>query len=93
MNFEQLQSDPCIYKYKTGGDNLFIEVYVDDNIILAGENETRIQEVKDLLTRYQESRKINLFPRHVGVPSTRRIHYLDRTTSIFNKTPREAEDE
>ena len=30
MNFEQLHSDPCIYKSKTGGDNFYIGVYVDD---------------------------------------------------------------
>ncbi len=48
MNFEQLHSDPCIYKSKTGGDNFYIGVYVDD-IVLAGEYEARIQEVKQML--------------------------------------------
>ena len=48
MNFEQLCSDPCIYKSKTGGDTFFIGVYVDD-IALAGKNETRIKEVKEML--------------------------------------------
>ena len=48
MNFQQLHSNPCIYKSKTEGDKFFIGVYVDD-IVLAGENETRIQEVKQML--------------------------------------------
>ena len=47
MNFEQLHSDPCIYKSKTG-DNFYIGVYVDD-MVLAGENSSRIQEVKQML--------------------------------------------
>ncbi len=48
MKFEQLKSDPCIYKSVAGGDTFFIGVYVDD-IVLAGENEARIQEVKEML--------------------------------------------
>ena len=50
MNFEQLHSDPCIYKSKTEGDCFYIGVYVDD-IVLAGRDEARIQEVKQMLAR------------------------------------------
>ena len=48
MNFEQLHSDPCIYKSKAEGDNFYIGVYVDD-MVMAGENEDRIKEVKQML--------------------------------------------
>ena len=50
MNFEQLHSDPCIYRSKTEGDCFYIGVYVDD-IVLAGRDEARIQEVKQMLAR------------------------------------------
>ena len=46
MNFQQLHSDPCIYKSKTG--DFYIGVYVDD-IVLAEKSEARIQEVKRML--------------------------------------------
>ena len=45
MNFEQLHSDPCIYKSKTEGDNFYLGVYVDD-IVPAGESDARINKVK-----------------------------------------------
>jgi hypothetical protein len=48
MNFEQLHSDPCIYKSKVEGDCFYIGVYVDD-IVLAGKDKARIQEVKQML--------------------------------------------
>lgn len=48
MNFEQLHSDPCIYKSKTEGDNSYLGVYVDD-IVPVGESEARIAEVKQML--------------------------------------------
>ena len=50
MNFEQLHLDPCIYRSKTEGDCFYIGVYVDD-IVLAGRDEARIQEVKQILAR------------------------------------------
>ena len=50
MNFEQLHSNPCIYRSKTEGDCFYIGVYVDDTV-LAGRDEARIQEVKQMLAR------------------------------------------
>ena len=47
MNFEQLHSDPCIYRSKTEGDCFYIGVYVE----LAGKDEARIQEVKQMPAR------------------------------------------
>ena len=48
MNFEQLHSDPCIYKSKTEANTFYIGVYVDD-LVLAGKNEASLQEVKQML--------------------------------------------
>ncbi len=49
MEFVQADSDPCVYR-DSGGEIFFIGVYVDD-IILAGESEKRMKEVKDTLTK------------------------------------------
>ncbi len=49
MNFQRLQSDPCIYKSKAAGEDFYIGVYVDD-MVLAGHGEDRIKEVKRMLS-------------------------------------------
>ena len=38
-------SDPCIYMSAAGGEVFYIGVYVDD-MVLAGSNDARIEEVK-----------------------------------------------
>ena len=62
MGFTQLKSDPCVYK--TGGDDPFyIGVYVDD-MILAGKDETRMNEVKQQLSAkfdIKDLRKLSYF--------------------------------
>ena len=50
MGFSQSNSDPCIYHSVAGGEVFYIGVYVDDTL-LAGQNEKRIQEVKDALAQ------------------------------------------
>ena len=45
LGFVQTASDPCIYYQKTDKDIVYIGVYVD-NIILAGRDEKRLQEIK-----------------------------------------------
>ena len=45
LGFVQTASDPCIYYQKTDKDIVYIGVYVDD-IILAGRDEKRLQEIK-----------------------------------------------
>ena len=45
LGFIQTASDPCIYYQKTDSDIVYIGVYVDD-IILAGGDEKRLQEIK-----------------------------------------------
>lgn len=47
MGFVQSASDPCVYK-DSGGEMFLIGVYVDD-IILAGENDKKINDVKRAL--------------------------------------------
>ena len=47
MGFVQSASDPCVYK-DSGGEMFLIGVYVDD-IILAGKNDKKINEVKRAL--------------------------------------------
>ena len=66
MNFEQLCSDPCIYKSKTVGDIFFIGVYVDD-IVLAGENETRIKEVKEMLASQFDIKDLGILTYFLGM--------------------------
>ena len=66
MNFEQLCSDPCIYKSKTVGDTFFIGVYVDD-IVLAGENETRIKEVKEMLASQFDIKDLGILTYFLGM--------------------------
>ena len=50
MGFVQSASDPCIYHMDAGGDMFYLGVYVDD-IILAGSNDDRINEVKAALSQ------------------------------------------
>ena len=45
LKFVQTASDPCIYYRKTGGDVMYIGVYVDD-IILAGRTVKQLEEIK-----------------------------------------------
>ena len=89
MNFEQLHSDPCIYKSKTGGDCFYIGVYVDD-IVLARRDEARIEEVKQMLARKFDI--MDLVSRDVSGPGQGSTHYLDWTTSLHQETPWIAED-
>ena len=66
MNFEQLHSDPCIYKSKTEGDCFYIGVYVDD-IVLAGRDEARIQEVKQMLARKFDIKDLGRLTHFLGM--------------------------
>ena len=45
MGLNQSKYDPCIYYKNTGGEMLYIGVYVND-IILAGKMEGKLTEVK-----------------------------------------------
>ena len=45
LKFAQTASDPCIYYRKTGGDIMYVGVYVDD-IILAGKTVRQVEEIK-----------------------------------------------
>ena len=45
LKFVQTASDPCIYYRKTGGDIMYVGVYVDD-IILAGKTVRQLEEIK-----------------------------------------------
>ena len=49
MGFLQTTSDPCIYR-DSGGEPFFIGVYVDD-IILAGDSQAKLEEVKKALAQ------------------------------------------
>lgn len=49
MGFLQTTSDPCIYR-DSGGEPFFIGVYVDD-IILAGDSQAKMKEVKEALAQ------------------------------------------
>ncbi|CAB4028654.1 Hypothetical predicted protein, partial [Paramuricea clavata] len=48
MGFVQTTGDPCIYVKEEGGEIFIIAVYVDD-ILLAGKNDQKINEVKQAL--------------------------------------------
>ena len=50
LKFVQTASDPCIYYRKTGGDVMYIGVYVDD-IILAGKTVKQLEEIKRHLSQ------------------------------------------
>ena len=49
MGFSQSKSDPCIYVSGGGKDTFYIGVYVDD-MILAGKDETKMENVKKELS-------------------------------------------
>ena len=49
MGFIQSTSDPCLYMH-SGGDPLYIGVYVDD-MVLAGATDRKISEVKQSLSK------------------------------------------
>ena len=50
LKFVQTASDLCIYYRKTGGDIMYIGVYIDD-IILAGKTVKQLEEIKTDLSR------------------------------------------
>ena len=95
MNFEQLHSDPCIYKSKTEGDCFYIGVYVDD-IVLAGRDETRIQEVKQMLARKFDIKDLGRLTYFLGMSVVQDqgalTTWIAHTTSIYQETPWKAED-
>ena len=52
IGFVQTVSDPCIYK-AVSEDNFIIGIYVDD-ILLAGNSQERMKEVKSILSKMFE---------------------------------------
>jgi hypothetical protein len=84
MEFVQADSDPCVYR-DSGGETFFIGVYVDD-IILAGESEKRMKEVKDTLTKKFDIKDMGELHYFLGMKIQ-----LDKTGDVWIGQPAYAE--
>ena len=84
MEFVQADSDPCVYR-ASGGEVFFMGVYVDD-IILAGESEKRMKEVKDTLTNKFDIKDMGELHYFLGMKIQ-----LDKTGDIWIGQPAYAE--
>ena len=85
MNFEQF-SDPCIYRSKTEGDCFYIGVYVDD-IVLAGRDEARIQEVKQMLARKFDIKDLGRLTYFLGMSVVQDKGALTTWIGLHQETP------
>ncbi len=65
MGFSPCASDPCIYM-ATGGDGFCIGVYVDD-MVLAGQSDERIQEVKNALSQHFDIKDLGKLRYFLGI--------------------------
>ena len=63
MEFQPTPSDPCIYKSK---ENVIIGLYVDD-ILIAGQDLNRINEIKKELSRHYELKDLGQMKSFLGV--------------------------
>ena len=66
MGFAQSPNDPCIYYKNMEGEMLFLGVYVDD-IIIAGERETNLNEIKRALSGKFEIKDVGELSYFLGV--------------------------
>ena len=63
IEFQPSSSDPCIYKSK---ENVIIGHYVDD-ILIAGQDLNRINEIKKELSRHYELKDLGQMKSFLGV--------------------------
>ena len=65
MGFIQSTSDPCLYMH-SGGDPLYIGVYVDD-MVLAGATDRKISEVKQSLSKKLDVKDLGKLHHFLGI--------------------------
>ena len=87
LGFTQTASDPCIYYRKTGGDMLYIGVYVDD-IILGAKTEKQLQEIKDELSKEFEIKDLGKLKYFLGM----KVVQDEASKSIWIGQPAYTED-
>ena len=87
LNFVQTASDPCIYYRKTGGDIMYIGVYVDD-IILAGRTVKQLEEIKRDLSQEFDIKDLGKLRYFLGM----KVVQDEESQSIWIGQPAYAED-
>jgi Reverse transcriptase (RNA-dependent DNA polymerase) len=66
FNFNQSESDPCIWIHENNGERTYIALYVDD-LIIAGENEEDIQTIKRRLSERFEMKDLGIAKKFLGM--------------------------
>ena len=87
LKFVQTASDPCIYYRKTGGDIMYIGVYVDD-IILAGKTVKQLEEIKRDLSQEFDIKDLGKLGYFLGM----KVVQSEESQSIWIGQPAYAEN-
>ena len=85
--FVQTASDPCIYYRKTGGDIMYVGVYVDD-IILAGKTVRQLEEIKRDLSQEFDIKDLGKLGYFLGM----KVVQNEESQSIWIGQPAHAEN-
>ena len=67
FDFQQSESDPCIFVHKNAnGERTYIDLYVDD-LIIAGDNEDDISTIKLRLSERFDMKDLGMARRFLGI--------------------------